>query len=97
MNLMSNDVGRFDLGFLFLAYTFLAPIQALMFMYFLWVEIGVGTMGGATVILVIIPLQGIKYLGVGFLKKIRLILTKIFSNRLPYCSSFEWNLDHKIS
>lgn len=59
MNLMTNDLGRFDLGFIFLGYTIIAPIQACVFIYFLWVEIGTGTFGGAAMILLIMPLQGI--------------------------------------
>lgn len=61
INLMSNDLGRFDLGLIFLAYTVIAPLQALMFMYFLWVEITFGTFGGAFVIVIIMPLQGSTY------------------------------------
>ncbi|CAL8127064.1 unnamed protein product [Orchesella dallaii] len=57
MNLMSNDLGRFDQGLIFVGYTILAPIQTIIFIYFLWVEISLGTIGGAALVILIMPLQ----------------------------------------
>ncbi|ODN02104.1 Multidrug resistance-associated protein 4 [Orchesella cincta] len=57
MNLMANDLGRFDQGLIFLAYTFLAPLQTAVFIYFLFVEIEFGTVGGAGLVILILPLQ----------------------------------------
>lgn len=59
VNLLSNDVARFDYGFMFLHYLWVVPIQAAVVLYFLYEVAGwapfVGLFG---VVILILPLQG---------------------------------------
>lgn len=59
VNLLSNDVNRFDFVVIFLHYIWLGPLQTLVVTYFLWQEIGVSSIIGVAVLLMIIPLQGL--------------------------------------
>ncbi|XP_045761292.1 uncharacterized protein LOC123864713 [Maniola jurtina] len=67
VNLLSNDVARFDMAFMFLHYLWLVPLQLAVVMYFLYVAAGyapfVGLFG---VILFILPIQAVltKFTGV---------------------------------
>lgn len=59
VNLLSNDVSRFDMGVMFMHYIWIIPIQAAVVLYFLY-DVGgyapfVGLFG---VIILITPLQG---------------------------------------
>lgn len=59
VNLLSNDVARFDLAFMFLHYLWLVPLQLAVVMYFLYEAAGyapfIGLFG---VILLVLPIQG---------------------------------------
>ncbi|XP_069668825.1 probable multidrug resistance-associated protein lethal(2)03659 isoform X2 [Periplaneta americana] len=59
VNLMSNDVSRFDVMLLFLAYIWIGPLETLIVGYLVWQQIGVSAIIGIAAVLVIIPLQGI--------------------------------------
>lgn len=61
VNLLSNDVGRFDTATHHLHFYYLAPIQTLVVMYLLYVNIGLASLSGAVFLLLSIPLQ-CKYL-----------------------------------
>nr|ADH16740.1 ABC transporter family C protein ABCC2 [Heliothis virescens] len=58
VNLLSNDITRFDYAFMFLHYLWIVPIQVAVVLYFLWDAAGfapfVGLFG---VVLLILPLQ----------------------------------------
>jgi len=56
-NILSNDVNRFDNNLLYIPYIVLAPIQAIIFLYFLWEEFGVSSLAGFSIIIVLIPFQ----------------------------------------
>ncbi|XP_025192648.1 multidrug resistance-associated protein 4-like [Melanaphis sacchari] len=58
VNLLSNDVYRFDNVVIFLNYLWLGPIQTVFVTYFLWQEIGVSSIIGVAILLLAIPLQG---------------------------------------
>lgn len=59
VNLMSNDVARFDYVFMFMHHLWIVPIQAGVVLYFLYDSGGVAPIIGLVgVILVITPLQG---------------------------------------
>lgn len=58
VNLLSNDVNRFDALVVFLNYMWIGPLQTVVVTYFLWQEIGVSSVIGVIVLLVAIPLQG---------------------------------------
>ncbi|XP_025192678.1 probable multidrug resistance-associated protein lethal(2)03659, partial [Melanaphis sacchari] len=58
INLISNDVNRFDIAFLFVQYLWVGPLQTILVTYFLWQEIGVSSIIGVTAFLAVIPLQG---------------------------------------
>ncbi|XP_069668827.1 probable multidrug resistance-associated protein lethal(2)03659 isoform X2 [Periplaneta americana] len=59
VNLMSNDVSRFDVMLLFLAYIWIGPLETLIVGYLVWQQIGVSAIIGIAAVLVIIPVQGI--------------------------------------
>ncbi|XP_001946763.2 multidrug resistance-associated protein 4 [Acyrthosiphon pisum] len=58
INLLSNDVNRFDRSATFLHYLWIGPIQSIVVTYFLWQEIGVSSLLSIAVMILIIPFQG---------------------------------------
>lgn len=59
INLMSNDLTRFDLALAFMHDVWKGPIEAILFSYFIYVEIGISAVIGMAFLLSFIPLQGI--------------------------------------
>ncbi|CAH1109526.1 unnamed protein product [Psylliodes chrysocephalus] len=57
VNLLSNDVSRFDQATHRLHFIYLAPIQTLVVMYLLYIHIGLAALSGAVFLLLSIPLQ----------------------------------------
>ncbi|KAI2474069.1 ATP binding cassette (ABC) protein subfamily C member, provisional [Diabrotica virgifera virgifera] len=57
VNLLSNDVDRFDNSIFYFQYTYVAPIEMLVVMYLLYHNIGTTALAGAVLLLSIIPLQ----------------------------------------
>lgn len=57
VNLLSNDVGRFDLVSLYINSMWSAPLIALIVGYLLWIEAGWAGMVGLAVVFVVVPLQ----------------------------------------
>lgn len=58
VNLLSNDVNRFDIAVIFLHYLWLGPLETIIVTYFLWQEIDWASCVGVAVLLLFIPLQG---------------------------------------
>lgn len=58
LNLLSNDVGKFDLALLFLHDLWRGPLVCLLVAYFLFHEIGYSGVIGMAFLLSFIPLQG---------------------------------------
>ena len=58
VNLMSNDVVRFDQAPLFLHYLWIGPLQAVAVLALLWYKIGPSSLAGFGVLLILIPVQG---------------------------------------
>lgn len=58
VNLLSNDVNRFDLALRFLHFLWVTPLQTILFSYFLWREIGVSSLFGVAIWLLSTALQG---------------------------------------
>eukprot|EP00102_Acyrthosiphon_pisum_P027033 XP_016664243.1 PREDICTED: probable multidrug resistance-associated protein lethal(2)03659 isoform X1 [Acyrthosiphon pisum] len=58
VNLISNDVNRFDIALRFIQFLWIGPLQTILVTYFLWQEIGVSSIVGITVFLAFVPLQG---------------------------------------
>ena len=61
INLMSNDVSRFDHTAVLLVYLWVGPLQTLILLYLMWREIGFGALIGVSTILLVIPIQGMYY------------------------------------
>ncbi|XP_049951176.1 probable multidrug resistance-associated protein lethal(2)03659 isoform X3 [Schistocerca serialis cubense] len=61
VNLMANDVHRFDFMFIFGHYLWLGPLETAVVTYFIWTRIGIAAFGGILCMLLFIPFQG--YLG----------------------------------
>ncbi|XP_046989234.1 ATP-binding cassette sub-family C member 4-like [Schistocerca americana] len=57
VNLLSNDVSRFDLVSVFIHHMWAAPLTAIICMYFLYNEIGVAGFVGVAVVFVVVPIQ----------------------------------------
>lgn len=57
MNLMSNDVNRFDMTPMHLHYLWIAPLQTIVIIYFLYKEMGFAGLYGVIAILIVIPIQ----------------------------------------
>ncbi|KAK3729239.1 hypothetical protein RRG08_008566 [Elysia crispata] len=58
VNLMSNDVNRFDQAVIFLHFLWVGPLQALAVLIILWHELGPSVLAGFVVLLLLIPVQG---------------------------------------
>ncbi|XP_072935953.1 probable multidrug resistance-associated protein lethal(2)03659 isoform X1 [Epargyreus clarus] len=61
VNLLSNDVNRFDVAIIFLHYLWIGPLATVIITYFMWVEISWAAVVGVAFMLAFIPLQA--YLG----------------------------------
>ncbi|CAB0016955.1 unnamed protein product [Nesidiocoris tenuis] len=58
VNLLSNDVNKFDIVFLFLHNLWIGPVQCVIITWLLWDEVGVSALIGILSLLVFIPFQG---------------------------------------
>ncbi|VDP24955.1 unnamed protein product [Heligmosomoides polygyrus] len=58
VNLLSTDINKFDMGFLFLHYMWVSPLLLVGYSYFLWQEIGPSSFAGFGALVVLIPVQG---------------------------------------
>ncbi|XP_050503306.1 probable multidrug resistance-associated protein lethal(2)03659 isoform X2 [Diabrotica virgifera virgifera] len=57
VNLMSNDVTRFDLAAMFVHYLWIAPLQMIFIVYFMYKEVQWSALVGIVAVLVVMPLQ----------------------------------------
>jgi ATP-binding cassette subfamily C (CFTR/MRP) protein 4 len=60
VNLLSNDVARFDKSFLLLAFLVIAPVETMVIVYLMWGKIGTSAVVGVVGILLVIPVQGMQ-------------------------------------
>jgi ATP-binding cassette subfamily C (CFTR/MRP) protein 4 len=65
VNLLSNDVARFDRSFLVLAFLVIAPVETMIIVYFMWGKIGISALVGILGVLLVIPVQGMHYYTLG--------------------------------
>ncbi|GFT55309.1 hypothetical protein NPIL_228741 [Nephila pilipes] len=59
VNLLSNDVNRFDQSVVYLPYLIAGPIQTIIIIAVLWMHIGYASLAGVSVLLLYIPFQGL--------------------------------------
>ncbi|XP_069858835.1 ATP-binding cassette sub-family C member 4 [Dipodomys merriami] len=57
VNLLSNDVNKFDHVTIFLHFLWAGPLQAIAVTALLWMEIGISCLAGMAVLIVLLPLQ----------------------------------------
>ncbi|XDA80103.1 hypothetical protein R6Z07F_010097 [Ovis aries] len=57
VNLLSNDVNRFDQVTMFLHYLWMGPLQAVAVTVLLWMEIGISCLAGMAVLIILLLLQ----------------------------------------
>ena len=60
VNLMSNDVNRFDFSVIFLHYLWIGPIQTLITAVILYNVIGPSCLAGLAILILFVPLQSIQ-------------------------------------
>ncbi|VVC32375.1 ABC transporter type 1, transmembrane domain,ABC transporter-like,P-loop containing nucleoside triphosphate [Cinara cedri] len=58
INLISNDLNRFDTALPEIQYLWIGPLQTIMITYFVWQKIGVSSLIGVATLFIFIPLQG---------------------------------------
>ncbi|GLV41664.1 uncharacterized protein CBL_06893 [Carabus blaptoides fortunei] len=58
VNLLSNDVNRFDIAVIFIHYLWIGPVETVIVTYFLYEQVGVSAIIGVVSMLLFIPLQG---------------------------------------
>ncbi|XP_023383782.1 multidrug resistance-associated protein 4 [Pteropus vampyrus] len=57
VNLLSNDVNKFDQVTIFLHFLWAGPLQAIAVTALLWMEIGISCLAGLAVLIILLPLQ----------------------------------------
>lgn len=57
VNLLSNDVSKFDQGFILAHFVWIGPIQAMVGVYILYLEIGVSAFIGVAFLFLFVPAQ----------------------------------------
>ncbi|KAF3825716.1 hypothetical protein GH733_006543 [Mirounga leonina] len=57
VNLLSNDVNKFDQVTIFLHFLWAGPLQAIAVTALLWMEIGISCLAGIAVLIILLPLQ----------------------------------------
>lgn len=62
VNLLSNDVNRFDVSIIFLHYLWIGPLETIIITYVMYhlIDVGVSSLIGVCSLLLFIPLQGEK-------------------------------------
>lgn len=58
VNILSNDAGKFDEGFIIAHFIWIAPISTAVGIYLLYKEIGLAALFGMAFLLSFLPLQG---------------------------------------
>lgn len=58
MNLLSNDVSRFDMVTIFVHHMWIAPLVTLIITYLMWVDAGWAGVCGIMTVFTVVPLQG---------------------------------------
>lgn len=58
VNLLSNDVNRFDVAIIFLHYLWIGPLETIIITYFMFTEVNISAIIGVATLLMFIPLQG---------------------------------------
>ncbi|KAH1013297.1 hypothetical protein HUJ04_002305 [Dendroctonus ponderosae] len=68
VNLMSNDVNRFDQAPLFLHYLWISPLQACLIAFFIYLEMGDSSFYGMSAVAVVAPLQILMCIATAYLR-----------------------------
>ncbi|XP_050309256.1 ATP-binding cassette sub-family C member 4-like [Anthonomus grandis grandis] len=58
VNLLSNDVSRFDLVTIFIHHMWVSPLTTIIILYFMWVDAGWAGILGIVTVFVVVPIQG---------------------------------------
>lgn len=61
VNLLSNDVNRFDVAVIFAHFLWVGPLETILVTYFMYQQVGVSAVIGVVFLLMFVPLQS-KYL-----------------------------------
>lgn len=70
VNLLSNDVNRFDVAVLFAHQLWVGPIETIICTYLMYLQVGISAPIGVLVLIMIIPFQS-KYIFIFYLEDLR--------------------------
>lgn len=59
VNLLSNDVNRFDISVIFAHQLWIGPLETVIVTYFLYLQVGISAVIGVAAILFFVPLQSL--------------------------------------
>ncbi|XP_070538062.1 ATP-binding cassette sub-family C member 4-like isoform X3 [Ptychodera flava] len=59
VNLLSNDVNRFDVAMIFIHYLWIGPLESIVVLVLLWREIGPSCLAGFAILVIMMPFQGL--------------------------------------
>lgn len=66
-NILLNDTAGFDSNLNFIPFIIVGPVQFIIFMYLLWMEVGIACLAGAGLIVILIPLNCESNLGMSII------------------------------
>lgn len=58
INILSNDLAKFDIGLAFLHDVWKGPLETIVFAYFIYLELGISGLFGVAFLTSFVPLQG---------------------------------------
>ncbi|EMP29737.1 Multidrug resistance-associated protein 4 [Chelonia mydas] len=89
VNLLSNDVNKFDQVTIFLHFLWAGPLQAIAVTVLLWIEIGPSCLAGMAILIILLPLQTcIGRLFSSLRKEISMVLKSSYLRGLNLASFF---------
>lgn len=64
VNILSSDLAKLDIGFLFVYFLWKGPLEAIAFFIVIYLEIGLAAIAGMICLACFVPVQGISHFGI---------------------------------